>query len=160
MKFEESKQSGPHAKLAAMVGKWKGTNRTWFKPGELAEESEIEGETRLILDGRFLMHEYKSTLGGQPMLGVTIHGYSTGEDQWQSVCVDSVHNGTRILYSTGDGANEHFNALASYPAPSGPDWGWRTELTLPSRDNLIVRHFNITPDGQEALAVEFDYQRA
>ncbi|MBW6474592.1 MAG: DUF1579 domain-containing protein [Anaerolineaceae bacterium] len=37
--MEESKvfeQSHPH--LAALVGKWQGTTRTWFEPDQLADE--------------------------------------------------------------------------------------------------------------------------
>lgn len=49
-------------------------------------------------------------------------------------------------------------ALDALIARDGPQWRWRTEFA-PGEDTLIVRHFNITPDGNEAIAVEFIYAR-
>ena len=61
--------------------------------------------------------------------------------------------------SSKPGANAKTpDVLGSYPA--GPEtWGWRTTLTLKVRDRLILRHYNITPKGEESLGVEFDYRR-
>ncbi len=49
--------------------------------------------------------------------------------------------------------------LVSYEAPSGPPWGWRTEIQQPEADRVIITHDHITLDGQEAKAVETVYQR-
>jgi hypothetical protein len=46
------------------------------------------------------------------------------------------------------------NSLGSYAAPTGPDWGWRIALRAESRDAFTLLMYCITPDGQEALAVE------
>jgi hypothetical protein len=45
-------------------------------------------------------------------------------------------------------------ATGRYAAPPGPDWGWRIELVGEGPDVLVLRMLNITPDGEEALAVE------
>ena len=29
----------------------------------------------------------------------------------------------------------------------------------PADDGLVVRHFNVSPAGEESLAVQFDYER-
>ncbi len=42
---------GAHHRLGLLVGKWEGTSRTWFEPGELADESPIRGTIRTVLDG-------------------------------------------------------------------------------------------------------------
>lgn len=41
----------------------------------------------------------------------------------------------------------------TYGSGEGPDWGWRTEFNLTGPDTLVMEAYNITPDGQEALAV-------
>jgi hypothetical protein len=156
-KLEQSKQDGPHSVLARMTGKWRGTAATWFEPGKLADESEIVGETRLILNGMFLLHEYAGGLQGKPLKGVAIHGYDLAARRWTTAWVDSFHNGTRIMLSEGNQDDDTPSMRGQYPAPPGPDWGWRTTLELRG-SNLVITHFNITPDGDEAKAVEISYQ--
>ena len=51
-----------------------------------------------------------------------------------------------------------FGALGSYCA-GGERWGWRTEVSQPDPEHLDIRMFNITPAGEEALAVEVNYTR-
>ena len=163
-KLDDSLREGPHALLARMVGDWEGTARTWYEPGQLADTSPVRGTVRPILDGRFVLHEYEGSLSGNVMKGVAIHGHALADGRFETAWVDSCHNGTRIMVSRGEpGAAEGpglASVLGSYPAPEGPDWGWRTEIDVsgaPGR--LVVRHDNITPDGEEALAVEIDYAR-
>jgi hypothetical protein len=48
----------------------------------------------------------------------------------------------------------------SYAAAPGPDWGWRTVIETAEDDSLRMVMYNLTPDGQEYLAVEAVYRRA
>lgn len=165
--LEQSKQDGPHALLARMVGKWQGTARTWFEPGKLGDEAPIKGETRLVLGGRFLMHEYEGGMTAGDMRGVAIHGYDLTAQRWETAWVDSAHNGTRIMLSVGESGGDAGKpmVLGSYQAPPGPDWGWRTTLELRGPDQLVITHYNIAPnegpykDVGEYTGVEIDYRR-
>ena len=47
----------------------------------------------------------------------------------------------------------------SYSAPQSPDWGWRIEIEIDADASLVIRMINITPEGQEALAVLAQYTR-
>ncbi|MFA6467302.1 MAG: DUF1579 domain-containing protein [Bacteroidota bacterium] len=159
--FETSLQSGPHHFLAQLVGTWEGTTKTFFEPGILADESPWIGTLRPILGGMFILHEYHGSLQGNPLNGTALYGYAVGLHQFQSAWVDSFHNGTVIMYSQGSNHDDRFNVLGSYHVPDGsPPWGWRTEIFKPESDQLIIRMYNITPDGEESLAVETTYFRA
>lgn len=162
MKFSESKANGPHALLAKMSGTWEGMQRLWLEPDKLEEEVEIVGTLRPILDGMFLQHEYTSSCMGKPQTGLAWYGYSCGEDRWTTAWIDSFHNGTRIMLSQGAvGADTTKpQVLGHYPAAPDPDWGWRTTLELKADDHLVITHYNLTPQGQEAKAVEIEYRRA
>ena len=161
-RLRTSLAEGPHALLGKMVGEWEGTARTWFEPDALADTSPVRGTVRAVLGGRFVVHEYEGTLQGHVMQGVALHGFALGENRFETEWIDSCHNGTRIMLSLGDRppADDVASVLGSYPAPEGPPWGWRTEVDVSAApDALTIRHYNRTPDGEEAIGVEFAYRR-
>ena len=47
----------------------------------------------------------------------------------------------------------------TYGAGEGPDWGWRITVEADGPDAFVMRMFNITPDGEEAPAVEATFTR-
>jgi hypothetical protein len=49
--------------------------------------------------------------------------------------------------------------LGSYSVASSPDWGWRIELELSGIDDLELRMFNISPEGDETPGVLAQYHR-
>jgi len=158
-KFQASLSNGPHARLAAMAGEWQGTTRTWFEPDKLANEAPIRGSLRLVLGGRFLMHEYECTMQGKPEHGIALYGHHLDEGQYEAAWVDTFHTNTSILFSQGSG--ESFNVFATYfTVPGEPRWGWRTTIEQPDDDHLLIVMYNCLPSGEEARAVEFDYRRA
>lgn len=160
--FAASRENGAHALLSWFVGQYEGTARTWFEPGDPVDTAVVKGGLRLVLGGRFLLHEYNSTFEGKPIEGLAIIGYYLGDGHWQTAWIDSFHNGTRIMLSEGAPGGDPLkpDVRGVYPADLGPDWGWRTTMERPDPTRLVITHFNITPDGQEVKAVEFDYRKA
>lgn len=158
--FEASLQQGHHADLARLVGDWSGTVKVWFEPDQLASEGSVRGRIRSVLNGRFVIHEYEAQCMGETENGVAIHGYHLDRHCYESAWIDSFHTGTQIMVSRGVPTAVLHSVTGSYGGESdGEAWGWRTEIELKSADRLLIRMFNITPQGEESLAVEFDYQR-
>lgn len=159
-KFDISLESGIHAKLSTLIGSWKGTTKTWFEPGVVADESEMLGTFRPVLGGRFVMHEYSGTLSGKPFEGIAIYGYDIPNDTFQCSWIDSFHMGTGIMLSNGAATENGSSVLGSYGGPGIPvPWGWRTVTELKSPDTLVITAYNISPEGQEDKATETIYTR-
>jgi hypothetical protein len=161
-KFEQSKTDGAHFQLSKMVGEWKGTTKTWFDPSKLEDESPIQGTMRLIMDGRFILHEYHSSFGEKPLTGLAIYGYHLDLQKFQCAWMDSFHNGSAIMFSQGEKGDATVNMLGSY-AYVTPDteqhWGWRTQIDLVNDSEMVITAFNISPEGQEAKATETVYRK-
>lgn len=158
--FEASLAAGPHQRLARMAGDWQGRFRIWFQPGVLGDESTQRGRIRPVLGGRFLLHEYTGSCGGEPVEGLAIYGHEIDEQSFQSAWIESFGTGTAIMFSIGRPDDPRLSMLGSYgDGAGGPRWGWRTEIEQAGDDRLDIRMFNITPSGEEALAVHVEYER-
>ncbi len=156
-------RESPHRRLARMAGEWEGTYRLWFERDMLAAESGQRGSLRPVLGGRFLLHEYEWEFDGRRYAGVALIGHHIDERRWECAWVDSFHTGSAIMFSHANGSEPgHFSVLGSYgdgQTPPGPRWGWRTEIEQPDDDHLVITMTNISPEGEEAKAVEVEYTR-
>jgi hypothetical protein len=145
----------PHHFLARLVGSWAGATKTWIDPASEPGEERTQGSIQLILEGRFALYLYQSSVDGEPQHGMFTLGYDTTLDQYEASWVDSFHNNTAIMSCVGQGNDKGFSVLGSYPDPiGGPDWGWRTEVELVDADNLNITAYNMSPEGGEWLAVK------
>lgn len=160
--LENSRAEGHHAQLKKLVGEWQGIANTWFEPNTVADASPVRATMKLILDGRFILHEYKGSFGGKPLEGVAIFGYDLNMKRYQSAWIDSYHNGTAIMFSDGKRGENDFSMQGSYTYISSEDeqtWGWRTTIDIMDDDTIKLTAFNIFPDGAEVKATEVIYTR-
>lgn len=158
--FEKSLGEGAHKALGGMAGAWSGITRVWFEAdAPPAMEAAQRGTLRKVLGGRFLLHEYAYGEGEQAGEGVALYGVHLDADACESAWVDTFHTGTMLMFSTAP-AGGAYSVRGSYgDGQGGPPWGWRTELTQPDADTLLIRMFNIEPGAEEVLAVETRYAR-
>ena len=158
--LEASLQTGHHADLARLSGGWSGSVKVWFESDQLVSDGAVRGRIRGVLDGRFVIHEYEAKYMGEIEHGVAIHGYHLDARRYESAWIDSSHTGTQIMVSRGVPKASLHAVTGSYGADNHEGaGGWRTEIEMKSTDRLLIQMFNVTREGNESLAVEFDYRR-
>ncbi len=133
--------------LAQHQGDWSGTNKLWFEDPDKAEES----PGTLCVAGNQIQVTW--AFRGAAQQGVLT--VAQIEDSVSVSWTDSWHAGEGMDF-TGEAFADAIDVFGTYPAGDGPDWGWRIVLDLEDPDRLLLRMYNITPDGDEMIAVELD----
>ncbi len=154
-KFELSKEGGPHLRLLSLIGTWDGRTRTWFEKDVLADESATSSKIIALLNKRFIRYEYRGVINGKTHEGLMVWGFDLGNNKCVCSWIDSFHMGTGIMFSEGEETSNGFSVTGQYSNSEMLEpWGWRTELEIINSDQFILRAYNISPNGEEAKAIE------
>ena len=152
MTFEELK--------TVFVGEWQGTKQLYFGPPPApAISSPSKLRAVAVAGGNFLQFDYRWSYEGEEQSGVLLFGCDE-ENAASAAWVDSFHMSSKIMSSTGAADAGAIDVRGSYAAPPGPDWGWRTIIRSASANEFQLVMHNISPEGQEDLAVQIDYTRS
>lgn len=140
--------------LAALVGRWSGDNAVWLEPGADPLRSNASAEVSLEAEGQVLRMRYLWAEDGKPQSGILLLVGDATLTAWVGSWTDSWHLAHQLMDLRGTGDGNSVSVRGTYAAPPGPDWGWRLALEAGDADRCTLRMYNITPDGEEALAVE------
>ncbi|MBN8481377.1 MAG: DUF1579 domain-containing protein [Xanthomonadales bacterium] len=158
--FEDSLHAGRHQALSRFVGRWRGTTRVWFEPGDPVDQAPIEGTIRAVLGGRFLIHEYETRFMGARQEGIAIIGWHIDGNRHEMAWIDSGHTGTQLMFCEGEAGADAFSVLGHYGGHDGSEpWGWRTAIEADGDDRLVITAWNIQPGEAETRAIETVYER-
>ena len=146
--------------LGNLLGEWSGTNQLWLSPGESAYESKSTAIVSLVAQNQFIKLAYTWAFENEPQDGLIIYRSDFDLHPSGSIWLDSWHLKNEIMLCESTWDDRGVSILqGSYPAPSGPDWVWRIEIENNTKASLNIRMFNVSPEGQEALAVLAQYRR-
>lgn len=148
-------------RLIASAGSWQGTS-TLQDPGRLEPETTASSLTITpMLGGRFVRLDYTWSYKGTPQAGSILVGYQKSAHALSVHWIDSWHNSDNVMAMTGPAETSSLLTVrGSYPAPPGPNWGWKIGLTPDLEGRVRIVMHNISPEGEEYLAVEGEYCRA
>ena len=148
-------------RLESLAGHWVGTSQLWCPMPTAPIESECEStaDVALTANGRFLTIEYTWALDGKNHQGFMLVGREPKGNAVTAAWVDSWHMSDKPMISTGTADESgRVNVLGSYGAPPDPLWGWRTEIKPRGDTGFEIVMWNITPEGEEAIAFQNVYE--
>ena len=143
------------------LGLWDGIKQLFLTPKETPDYESVSNlEVVSIAKESFLQFSYDWNYMDVDHEGVLIVGQGT-DSTTTGAWVDSFHQGKQVMFLEGrvDQAEKVY-LRGSYPAPPGPDWGWRIEIEQGEEGELAISMFNIWPDGREEIAVRTSYYQA
>lgn len=155
-----SAETGPfdaasgHVLLASFIGAWTGSTRLWLDPAAPPEEAAIYLNAEAILGGRWLRVTYRGVAAGKPHGGEMLLGFHKDAGSFEMAWVDSFHTGSAIMTFTGQGKEAAIVDLLSSYVAGGQRWGWRTAISSPVPDHLLIESFNVSPQNEETPALE------
>src|SRR5262245_24037865 len=94
--------STPHKFFAQLAGHWTGASKIWLEQDKLADDAPIAGSIQIVLDGRFALFLYQSSIDGEAQHGLFTFGFNTSTNQYEASWVDSFHTNTAIMFCTGE----------------------------------------------------------
>jgi hypothetical protein len=148
--------------LDKLVGKWRGVNRlhtTWV-PENPVRESVTRAIVELTARGRFLKFEYDWTFDNALQEGLILIGDEQASDSIKAFWIDSWHLSDKFMVSEGARTPDGTISLKGfYAVPDHPDWGWRTDLEPEHENSFKITMYNVSPEGEETLAVEMEFER-
>lgn len=143
-----------------LIGDWTGENvlrLSWMTPSEFASASNLTA--RKAVGGKFLALEYTWEYDNQAHEGLLLLGFDAKEEIVRASWADSWHSSDRPLALAGKISEQNAVELfGTYQVPNHPDWGWKIHVA-PSADRLRITMYNVSPDGEDDLAVTADYEK-
>lgn len=147
--------------LTKLIGDWAGSNRLhaiWRTPP--IHDSDTTASVSLAAQGQFLAISYTWADEGKPQDGVLLIGSGDSPNSVKAVWIDSWHMSDKFMLLEGAvESNGSASMRGAYAALLGPDWAWRIAIEPGDAAFRMIMH-NVTPEGEEALAVEAAFTRA
>jgi len=147
--------------LESLVGKWRGTNRLhtpWIEENPVRESVSI-AVVELTARGRFLKIEYDWTFDEALQEGLILIGDEKDSDLIKAFWIDSWHLSDKFMVSEGRLEGGAISLKGFYAVPDHPDWGWRTIIEPEKASSFRIIMYNVSPEGEETLAVEMELKR-
>ncbi|PST83097.1 hypothetical protein C7T94_10810 [Pedobacter yulinensis] len=146
---------------SSLAGHWRGTYRlilNWLPDPDFISDSDLS--VKSVANGKFLVLDYDWQHEGASQDGLLLIGNVNKAQELTASWVDSWGMSGKIMNCNGTISQDgYISLLGAYEVPDHPDWGWRTEIHCPTADTLKITMYNISPEGEESLAVDSSYTR-
>jgi Protein of unknown function (DUF1579) len=148
-------------KLGELVGNWSGINRLWLSWHEdkTPKESDSTVTIEFAAKRKFININYTWIYEDETQEGQILLGHEKESDKIKAVWIDSFHMSDKFMINAGNVENDVISIKGFYSVPENPDWGWRTVIDFADDKTFKIVMYNVTPEGEEEIAVEAIYTR-
>lgn len=152
---------GPEqAWLAERVGTWTATVKMWMGPGEPQVGAGVTVYS-MILGGRFLAEEVKSTIGDQPFEARGLTGYNGATKKFETAWVDSMGTAISMGYGVRSADGKTLESKwEMYEPMTRKTITMRSVDTTIDKDHFKFEMFGPGADGKEMKMMEGMYTRS
>lgn len=147
--------------LKGLAGEWTGSNRLHlgdWHPEKPIHDSDATASVRERVGGQFLEIAYTWVYEDKIREGLLILGGDNKTDTVNAFWTDSWHLAHQAMLCNGTETDGTVSVNGTYKVDGHPDWGWRTEI-IPGSDKFRYNMYNVSPEGDEQIAVEMDLTR-
>ncbi len=144
-----------------LTGDWRGTNRLhtiWIEENPL-QESKSDATVQTAANEKFLKIEYDWSYENENQDGLLLIGSEEDSDETRAFWIDSWHMQDKFLSCDGKYDGDSILMKGFYEVPNHPDWGWRIDIIIADENSFKIVMYNVSPEGEEVLAVEMIYER-
>lgn len=141
---------------------FKGKYSLWTDPGQEPHISETQLAISSQLNNMLLQLEYSWEFEKKTQSSMLAFTYHPKKELVSAVWIDTWHMQNEFMHCKGLlTKNGVLMVNGKYGAGIGPDWGWKTLLEVEPEDpsSLHLTMYNITPAGEQHLAVQADYTK-
>jgi hypothetical protein len=135
--------------LDIAAGNWSGTVKTWLDPEAEPASNDLTATTSAVLGGKSVQIDYRSHVGESRSDGLMILGKDIRTNRLSLTWIDTFHTGSNVMQFTADESG----MLRGEYAAGDEMWRWRIAIDRDG-DALRIRHFNISPAGEDMRAIE------
>ena len=151
-----------HKMLASYAGDWTYTSKLWQTPKAKPLESSGTAKFDMILDGRWLRHEFKGEAMGTPFTGLGFIGYNNGTKEFESIFMDTMGTGSMRASGSYDKSKKTLTETGQYycPIKKGPR-DYKGVWTFKDKNSMIYAMYGEGMNGEpEYKHMEVTYKRA
>ena len=144
------------------MGAWTGSNKLHmaWQPENPLLESDGTASVSERVGGQFLEIAYTWVYEDKTREGMLILGGDAKSEGVKAFFTDSWHLAHQVMMCEGkENPDGSIDVKGSYKVEGHPDWGWRTEI-IPNGDSFQYKMFNVSPEGEEDIAVEMEMKRS
>ncbi len=149
-----------HKLIESMAGTWDASVKFWTQPGTKPHISMAKSTCKSILNGKFLLEDYKGSFSGKPFEGMSIMGYDTTLKTFSNYWVDNM--GTGAIYSEGkiDPETKIISLKGHVTDPlSQSKKTTYSIIRITDENNHIFEMYDVLPEGKKFKTLEITYTK-